>query len=113
LDVYVSGSYAYLATLDGFYVLDISNLQLPRKVGYYHIEGGASSVFVSGSYAYITGGYTLYILDVTNPQSPRRVVYINTPGYAYDVYVSGSYAYVACDSAGLRIIDISNLQSAR
>jgi hypothetical protein len=116
VDVYVSGSYAYIAA-EGLRIIDISNPQSPNEVGYFDTPGYARDVHVSGSYAYVAAGgkeglriidiriIDIRIIDISNPQSPNEVGYFDTPGYARDVHVSGSYAYVAAgDYGGLCIL---------
>jgi len=57
LGVYISGSYAYVATCkSGLRIVDVSNPASPREVGYCDTPGEAQSVYVSGSYAYVTDG---------------------------------------------------------
>jgi hypothetical protein len=95
-DIYVVGSYAYIAWGGGLSVLDVSNPTAPREVGVYTPTGWPSvvSVTVAGNYAYVaTGG--LRIVDVSNPANPREVGSYETPGSAQDIYIAGGYVYVA------------------
>jgi len=118
-DVFVSGSYAYLAAYkEGLWVVDISNPASPRQAGYCEtpwwfvgerVSGKAISVFVSGSYAYVANGREgLRIVNVSDPGNPYEVGYFDALGSALDVFVSGSYAYVASGGEGLRIVDVSD-----
>lgn len=126
--VYVSGSYAYIATYYGYSsgvleVVDVSNPAAPLQIGSLMdgtggaMLGSARSVFVSGNYAYVAsfGSNALEVVDVSNPASPtHRASLINGTGGALlnapqAVYVSGNYAYVASYySNALEILDVSN-----
>lgn len=48
---------------------------------------------------------------VINPSLLIKISSYKTPGYAWGVGISGNYVYVADGDAGLRIIDVSNLQN--
>jgi len=130
-DVTISGSYAYVASLQpDIQIVDISNPSSPVMVGSLSISGGGLAIAVSGSYAYLAsfssggdwnGG--LKVVDISNPSSPNLVGSLNyyienpeepDPAYwryspisATDIAVSGSIAYVTAQSSGLHIIDIS------
>jgi hypothetical protein len=122
LRVALSGKYAYVvaagSTVSGdLQVLDISNPNLPQRVGVYDGVNASSDVVVCGHYAYVSGRWSegvlrksgLRVLDVSDPSKPRVVGrYTNTKGagWAESVSVSGDYAYVTgVDS--LEVIDIS------
>jgi hypothetical protein len=122
-DVYVTGSYAYLGTGEGgLYVIDISNLAAPVKVGTAAVSTG--SVYVAGSYAYLGWGEcrglggglwecdgSLRVVDVSNPAAPVEVGSYDAPGGVNGVYVVGNYAYVVTQnyhSSKLVVVDVSD-----
>jgi hypothetical protein len=117
--VYVSGSYAYVASenSNALEIIDISNPSIPvHKSSIKNGAGGASlvspvGVFISGNYAYVTSsnGNALEIIDVSDPSFPTHSGKISIVAYPYRVYVSGNYAYVANNLGNsLEIIDVTN-----
>jgi len=110
LEVYVYGSYAYVADhVGGLRVIDISTPTAPVEVGYYDTGGRAMGVVVSGYYAYIadcSSGFL--VIDVSDPSTPF-LVGSSTGDLEVGVYLSGSYAYLV--GVGLDIIDISSPSS--
>lgn len=81
LDVYVSGSYAYVADdTCGLRIINISDPSSPFEVGFFDTRDEATSVYVSGDYAYIGDDSFLRILDISTPSSPFEVGLFNTGG---------------------------------
>jgi hypothetical protein len=130
-NIYVSGKYAYVTSLDddGLSIIDISDPTNPTEVGYINdterqgtaqLLDGAQGIYVSGKYAYIISNEDkgLSIIDISNSSNPTEVGYINDTEVggtaqlldaARGVYVSGKYAYVtSVGDDGLSIIDISD-----
>jgi len=56
-------------------------------------------------------GFSAFATATVRTFSPKARSYVAIPGYANNVDVSGNYAYVAAGSAGLQVVDISNLNS--
>lgn len=73
--------------------------------------GPSNAVFVYGSYLYMGNGCYLEVIEIrgTRPYLVKRGK-ILLPDVVNDVYVDGvgGMAYVACDKAGLHIVEISN-----
>ena len=112
-DVFVAGNYAYVAGIEVFSIIDITDKAKPVMAGYHDMEdktfGLAWSVYVSGDYAYITDWYNgLRIFDISDPASPTEIGAFEDLSFPMDVHVSGNYAYIADDSSGLKILDVSN-----
>ena len=109
-DIYVSGSYAYLATYDdGLRIYDITMPTYPLPVGHIDEGGEAYGIHVSGSYAYLANyDDVLRIYDITDPSEPDPVGHADDGGSAEGIYVSGSYAYLASQYHGLRIYDVTD-----
>jgi len=120
--VAVVGNYAYVATEPaeiGVHVVDISDPAHPIQVGFVRAPmfGGAyRDMAVAGGIAYLADEQGLELIDVSNPVGPAEVGFIKLfewPGgdvlsSAVGVSVSGSLAYVATETAGLKIVDVSN-----
>jgi hypothetical protein len=109
-DIYVSGSYAYIAAdRAGLRVVDVSDPAAPTEVGLYDAPVHVNGVAVAGGYAYVADWPTgLRVVDVTNPAAPVEVGVYGTPGEGADVAVVGGYAYVAVSGGGLRVVDVSD-----
>ncbi|MBN1904504.1 MAG: hypothetical protein JW927_05340 [Deltaproteobacteria bacterium] len=107
-DIYVSGSTAYVAEVNGaLHAIDIivpSNLEI---IGTFKSDGGVN-VSIFGNYAYITGQQALMVFGISNPEEVQVTESIDTPGSAGNTVISGDYAYVADGYSGLQIINISN-----
>jgi len=110
-DVYVSGSYAYVADKTALQVIDVSSPSNPREMGSYTAVL-ARGVHVSGSYAYLADINALSVIDVSVPSNPQKAASCDCDRNPGDVYVSGSYAYVGTYSwdwgGGVQVVDISN-----
>ncbi|MEK6837895.1 MAG: hypothetical protein AABX69_04545, partial [Nanoarchaeota archaeon] len=115
--VFVSGSYAYVASSDAnsLTVVDVSNPASPVIKGSVQDDKklrGPYSVFVSGNYGYVTsyGFNRLTVVDVSNPASPVIKGFVrddNKLKNPYSVFVSGNYAYVASYNANsLTVVDV-------
>jgi hypothetical protein len=119
-DIFVAGSYAYIAANDaGLRVVDISDPNTPKEVGAYDTPRAALRLAVEGSYGYVilsacrpdsanfcSRGLT--IMSLLNPTMPVEVGSYDTEWLdTKDVVVAGHYAYIA-NSTGLTTIDISN-----
>jgi hypothetical protein len=112
-DVYVRGSYAYIAvefSPDCFQILNIENPANPILVGGLSSHGDPSGVYVSGEYAYLATGDLLSI-DISNPASPEIAGQLHD-SYS-NVFISGNYAYTTSYyyGNGLQSVDISSPQN--
>ena len=94
-DVYISGSYAYVAGEGGVRVIDVSSPSSPQEVGYYDTPGWISGVYVSGPYVYAACNYCglqIYenllwegVEESTIPTSPPIQVSASFNRLSYDV----------------------------
>jgi len=118
VDVY--GSYAYLADATaGLQIINIDDPYAPSLVGNYDITPGtAVDVEVVYPYAYVAGDSVtvssttgVLILNVNNPASPAYVSNCPTGGDAVSIDVVGTIAYVADHTPGLRLVDVSDVNS--
>jgi hypothetical protein len=111
-DLVVAGDKAFVATVAGLMVLDISDPEHPRAIS----ERGApyvlGRVVVKGDYAFAQVGYEeIQAIDISDPTQPRLVgprVYV---GWLYDLQVDGDYLFAVGSGSwdqGLSIIDISD-----
>lgn len=107
--VFVSGTYAYLATDDNtkeVVILDLNQLNPSTgkytEVGYFNAPGStnSNSVAVSGNVGLVTVGSTLYSFDLTSktgsrPQQASR----SLPGTGTKIVIQGSDAYISIADA--------------
>lgn len=112
-DVYVVGTYAYVAynagIEGGLRVVDVADPTVPLEVGAYDTPWGADGIYVAGNYAYIAADdYGLRVVDVSDPAAPVEVGYYETPGWARGVYVVGPYTYVSHEDRALYILRFNN-----
>ena len=89
-------------------VIDLSDLQHPRKLGSLVLPGHVVDVAVSGEAVYIVtaGGAGLHVIDASDPASP---VLLDTrfAGFPTDgIEVAGHYAYVA--DGRFHVLDITH-----
>ena len=108
-DVQVSGHYAFLADgAAGLEVIDVSNPAAPVWAGGYFTGNPITGLQLFSSYALISTWGGLLMLDVSDPPQPRLAGAFSGNEAIMGFQVVGPYAYVACDAAGLRIIDVSS-----
>jgi hypothetical protein len=110
-DVFVLGSYAYVAAGEnGLHIVDVSDSTNPFEVGCFDTIGQACAVHVVGTYAFVAyGDHDFYVVDVSIPTDPIGIIQCPLPdAEGKDVFVSGSLAYVAGGAGGLQIVNIAN-----
>jgi hypothetical protein len=105
------GDVAYVATFHGLEIVDLSDPWHPEAVGSLALPGDATGVDVQAGLAYVAATPALYVIDVLDPAAPAVVGVLGNLGTALDVVVSGDYAYVAGGSAGLSVVDVSDLST--
>ena len=87
LDVFVSGTRAFLATGEGLVIADVSVPSQPRVVGTLSDFGVAFSVFVIDEHAFVGTADGLYRVDVSDPNQPDLVDKVPLVGGVTDVLV--------------------------
>src|SRR5687768_10119964 len=105
----ISGQHAYVASLEGLLVFDLTDPLKPRKVTTLKLANWAYDVTVISNRAYVAcSNAGLEIVDISNPEAPRSLGVAATEGEIWDVDVSGNYAYLASTGYGLEVVDISD-----
>ncbi|SFC63468.1 Ig-like domain-containing protein [Massilia yuzhufengensis] len=112
-DITLAGNIAYLATSGGLKVVDVSAPTAPRLLGTFAGTGNAMGVKVRGTTAYVAAGSSLYIVSVANPGAMILAGSVNLGGTAWnlDLDPTRNLAAVAAGSAGLKLVDVSNLSA--
>ncbi len=118
VNIFVSGSYAYVTTSDNAAELRIINISTPASpviTGTYNAVNNAdgSGIYVVGTTAYMTrlssGDPEFYVINVATPASPTLTGSLELGSDGREVYVSGTNAFVAsADNAGeMKVVNIT------
>jgi hypothetical protein len=104
-----SQNYAFIATLYGFKILDISNPHSQVEIAHIPTEGLTCFVRPYGDFLFTCdelGGISVY--DISDIENPLFLDLINTPGSARALCVYQDYLYVATGTFGVQIVDYSD-----
>ncbi|MHA1245699.1 MAG: LVIVD repeat-containing protein, partial [Candidatus Heimdallarchaeota archaeon] len=109
LGLAVESNLAYVAAEeDGFYVVNVSNINNFFTEGFVDTPGIATDVVLDGRYAYLAAGdegiFSIDIIDKTNPQI---IGHIDTPGHARKLVLQGNTLFVA-DGSGVVVLDVAD-----
>jgi hypothetical protein len=109
-NVTIAGTFAYVTTDHGLYVIDINdptNPQITAEIGEPFLKH-PKAVQVQYRYGFVTDSEGLKVINVANLAKPRPVetgkVALND---AHNLYICRTYAYVANGKDGLAIVDIT------
>ena len=110
-DIYVDGSYAYIADgTAGIVIVDVADPAHMSIAGQLALNDEAEAIHISGSYAYIaarTEGFIIY--DISSPTSPSKIAQWKvSDSNAKDVYVQGGKAYLADGEDYTKVFDVSD-----
>lgn len=107
----VEGDYAYVATVDSLFVIDVSTPASPSVSGALFVSGGSlRSIAKSGNTIYL-GQFSpnagLFAVDVVDPANPSHLgdLLVN---YPYDIVIDGTTAYVTGEYGRLLVVDVAN-----
>ncbi|MCP4151612.1 MAG: hypothetical protein GY757_27965 [bacterium] len=104
----VADGKAYMTTIEGIWVTDISNPAAPETAGRYESIYG-KQIVAAGNTLYVAGERAgLVILDASNPASLNLIGQYNTEGKVKRLEIAGDYLYAAVYREGLQVLDISN-----
>lgn len=92
----------------GFRVYDVSLPTSPVLLSSFDTWGFAIDVELSGSKLYVADWITFQSFNFTDPTNPVFLDAIGLPGKVQGMAVGAEHAYVACDSAGLQVVDLFN-----
>ncbi len=108
-DIFVDASRAYVAAgTDGVQVVDVSDVNNPRRIGHWDSPGSAEGLAVDGTLLYLADGpFGLQLVDLSDPASPAPIASAFDTKFAFDVVIQKPYAFIAGADAGLLIADIS------
>ncbi|MDY6970926.1 MAG: hypothetical protein SV775_01215 [Thermodesulfobacteriota bacterium] len=135
-DVAVRGNHVFIAGgqrrfADGhFSIVDVSEKKKPLLLAKVDLPRGANRIHANDSYVFVSAhGAGLFIYDCTSPRSPKlmsnfRVAYdpseypevaksLLLENHTWGVITEGDIAYVCDDHAGVRLVDISDIQNPK
>lgn len=108
--IIVSGSYAYVASGQYFYIIDISDKTNPTLVSkYIPRDGNIHDIAIQDNYAYLTAYEDgVHVVDISDPTNPYAVGYFDDYGSKYySIKIDEDKAYVST-VLGLVVLDISD-----
>lgn len=111
LTMEIDGENAYIMCIDpGLISLDVSNPSNPMILDYDEIDQECWAFEIQEGIAYkAIQNFRLQFTNVSDPGNLQPLPDYYMPGRAHDIAVRDSLAYVADDTAGLRILNISDI----
>ncbi len=110
--IIVEESLAYLINNDGFYILDINDIDSPRILGFESSSNAIVSVSIKDQYAYaLSLNGDLKVINIYDSSNPRTVSTIANIAIAKQSVIVKSYLYLLNSSSAIDIyslIDSSN-----
>jgi len=108
-DIYVDSSFAYVASINSFYIVSLADPDSMTLVGGMALAGLPQKLKKMGNYVYLAyGSYGLQIIDITEPDRCRLAGRFDM-AFASAVDVQGDYAYLADGVSGdFYVLDISD-----
>ena len=110
----VQGQYAYLGIGPRLVVLDISEPDMPKKIGQSDpFPGTLSSILLQGNHVFLLGNDRengwLYVFDVSSPSLPILLGNLKLPGPAEALASADGIAFISGGWDELWVVDVSNL----
>ncbi len=111
-NVFVDGSYAYVGSSNGYFIIDISVPDSLSQTGNYTDAVEVDWIYgsyIEGNLAYIANGnYGLLVLDITDKANPIKHSEYDLPSVSSDIKVHNNHAFIPVYSGGLRVINVSD-----
>ncbi len=105
--VYCAGNYVYAAQAGGLAVIDISQPDKPRQIGFFASKNAIQAAAFAGSQAYLLDAdQKLHVLDLSAPAAPSATGTLDV-GAAHDLAVAGGYVFASAKRE-LLIVDVSD-----
>ncbi len=114
-NVFLTDSLAFMSCrLDGVWIIDIKNLEAPKKIA--RIRPRAESYWVVADLPYVfiaeaDSGVMIY--DVTDVNNPQLVSKVDAGGFVWGVGLLQNFLYVMDKRHGLQVFDVSDPQMPR
>ncbi len=126
-EITIKDNYAFISTSQGLKIFDISTPATPIEIGDAGINQGINSVVVKDNFLYVItnnlvpkGGYNffpddslpdLFSVDISTITSPQIFASLHIDKEPNAIVIEGNHAYIIVDEKGLRVIDISDVNS--
>jgi hypothetical protein len=115
-NITIAGTYAYISTDHGLYVVDINDPTNPQITADFTAPAikNPKAVAVQYRFAYVCDDDGVKVLNVSNLAKPRVVdgAVVNLAD-ARGIYLARTYAYVAAGKDGLAIVDITEAKKPK
>ncbi|MCD4746654.1 MAG: T9SS type A sorting domain-containing protein [Bacteroidales bacterium] len=114
VETIVENNLAYVRTLDGLKIVDVSNPELPFTIGTYNLQSGSVNTSFAlekyDNYVYLGGDWLceIYVIDISDPYNPLNVGQIDVYDWSPDIEVFDKYLYVAGYWGGMQIFDLAD-----
>jgi hypothetical protein len=101
----------YCAPYKGFGVIDVSDPDEPRSVGFYALgDFVVNRIALSGPYAFLPSTSGLIVLDLTEPAAPSlKGIVLSMGRQMENIVLKDGYAYATDFLNGLTVFDISGV----
>jgi len=107
-DVEVSGSYAYVVSIELFTVIDITDPSNPSFIACVGGLNDPSDICVSGMYAFVTDSSSPGdLFDISDPYNPLKILNSMDVTEPSGIDISGLYAYISEVFHGISVYNIS------
>lgn len=107
-DVYVAGSYAYLADANGLKIIDVSTPANPQLTGSVSLSWISGAVTVINDLAYVGVMFNgVEVVDISNPNAPVQVgsSSVQTNDFPTDIYEYDGKIYLTSANDGLVVFE--------
>ena len=104
----MSGSNVCLAEGSLVVVLDVSDPKNMVEAAALNIPGATLDMDIVGRYVLVAARDGLCVIDIWNAREPSEVGFLDTPAKALSVALAGNLVYIAEDTAGFRVVDVTD-----
>ncbi|OGV51773.1 MAG: hypothetical protein A2X49_14250 [Lentisphaerae bacterium GWF2_52_8] len=115
--LYMSSGSASFSKSKALVAVDISKATEPKLLCSLPLKGFPQDIAISGKNVLIVDGLRLSVIDAGNPSELKllsELLLDESPMKGpQGVAVQGNYAFLACRTAGLKVVDISNATSPK
>ncbi len=107
-DIYYENGYVFIAGLyQGFYVVDVSDIEQPEIITTYPTDSGLTDVWVMDDTAFLASRYDFIILDISNPDEPGDLYSESFPWVINDIIAEDDDVYLMFGGR-IETLDISD-----
>jgi len=99
---------------DGLTIIDIAEVQQPKLLSKYYLNGNTRDVKVSGNYAYLADYINgLVIMQISEPENPQLISTLHFDGGAMSLDIREKTIFLTTNKNELFAIDINELKSPK